>query len=102
MIYAATLFFAVSTILCAEEHRSQGKSPDRAWTFVSMPDFLNVDTTYPQPAWEDALDYVLKAVKAENPDFVLVAGDLVMGRWSRAKRRLRSTQLFITQTGSSG
>jgi DNA repair exonuclease SbcCD nuclease subunit len=81
MTYAATLFFAVSTILCAEEHRSQGKSQDTAWTFVSMPDFLNVDTTYPQPAWEDALDYVLKAVKAENPDFVLVAGDLVMGRW---------------------
>ncbi len=51
------------------------------WTFVSMPDFLNVDTTYPQPGWEDALDYVLKAVKAENPDFVLIAGDLLMGRW---------------------
>jgi len=51
------------------------------WTFVSMPDFLNVDTTYPQPGWEDAIDYVLKAVKAENPDFVLVAGDLLMGRW---------------------
>jgi|GEM_PF-463435 len=56
------------------------KSAD-SWTFVSMPDFLNVDTTYPQPGWEDALDYVLKAVKAENPDFLLVAGDLVMGRW---------------------
>ena len=51
------------------------------WTFVSMPDFLNVDTTYPQPGWEDTLDYVLKAVKAEHPDFVLVAGDIVMGRW---------------------
>jgi len=52
-----------------------------AWTFVSMPAFLNVDTTYPQPGWEGAIDYVLKAVKAEDPDFVLVAGDLVMGRW---------------------
>ena len=52
-----------------------------AWTFVSMPDFLNVDTTYPQPGWEETLDYVLKAVKAENRDFLLVAGDLVMGRW---------------------
>jgi len=55
--------------------------PADTWTFVSMPDFLNVDTTYPQPGWEDTLDYVLKAVKAEGPDFVLVAGDLVMGRW---------------------
>ncbi len=51
------------------------------WTFVSIPDFLNVDTTYPQPGWEGTLDYVLKAIRAENPDFVLVPGDLVMGRW---------------------
>jgi hypothetical protein len=43
------------------------------WTFVSMPDFLNVDTTYPQTGWEETLDYVLKSVRAENPDFVLVA-----------------------------
>lgn len=53
----------------------------RPWRFVSIPDFLNVDLTYPQPGWEDTLDYVLKAIKAENPEFVLVAGDLVMGRW---------------------
>ena len=53
----------------------------QTWTFVSIPDFLNVDTTYPQPGWEDALDYVLNAIKSENPDFVLVPGDLVMGRW---------------------
>ncbi len=57
--------------------------PDNAspWTFVSIPDFLNVDTEYPQEGWEDAITYVLEAVKAENPDFVLIAGDLVMGRW---------------------
>lgn len=59
-----------------------GEKQDDTWTFVSIPDFLNADTTYPQPGWEEALDYVLQAVKAENPDFVLVAGDLVMGRWS--------------------
>ena len=58
-----------------------GVSSMQPWRFVSIPDFLNVDLTYPQPGWEVALDYVLKAVKAENPEFVLVAGDLVMGRW---------------------
>ena len=52
-----------------------------SWKFVSMPDFLNVDTLYPQPGWEPALDYILQAVKAEDPEFLLVAGDLVMGRW---------------------
>jgi hypothetical protein len=58
-----------------------GVSSAQSWRFVSIPDFLNVDLTYPQPGWEDTLDYVLKAIKAENPKFVLVAGDLVMGRW---------------------
>ncbi|MCP3918947.1 MAG: hypothetical protein GY711_25655 [bacterium] len=63
-----------------------GLDPDRAnadgsWTFVSMPDFLNVDTDYPQSGWEPALTYILEAVRAEAPEFVAVAGDLVMGRW---------------------
>lgn len=63
-----------------DEPRSQRRASD-AWTFVSIPDFLNVDTDYPQEGWEDALAYVLDAIAAENADFVLVAGDLVMGRW---------------------
>jgi hypothetical protein len=58
-----------------------GVSSVQPWRFVSIPDFLNVDLEYPQEGWEDTLDYVLKAIKAENPEFVLVAGDLVMGRW---------------------
>lgn len=72
---------AFAVLLSIPAFHAAERAPDKTWTFVSMPDFLNVDTTYPQPGWEDALDYVLKAVKAENPDFVLVAGDLVMGRW---------------------
>ncbi|MBS9462895.1 metallophosphoesterase [Flagellimonas sp. 389] len=52
-----------------------------AWTFVSVPDFLNKDTYYPQPGFEEGLSFFLQAVKAENPDFVLVPGDLVNGRW---------------------
>ena len=60
-----------------------------------MPDFLNVDTTYPQPGWEEALDYVLQAVKAENPDFVLVAGDLVMGRW-RSEEKIEKYAAIVS------
>ena len=62
------------------------------WSFVSIPDFLNndVDASGNSGRWTGnrgdgsigALDYVLDAIAAENPDFVLVAGDLVMGRWS--------------------
>ena len=60
---------------------AQAGGEDETWTFVSMPDFLNVDTDYPQPEWEPALEYILTSVKGENPDFLLVAGDLVMGHW---------------------
>ena len=52
-----------------------------SWTFVSIPDFLNFDIDDPQPEWDHALDYVLGAIAAEEPEFVLVPGDLVMGHW---------------------
>lgn len=55
--------------------------PVAPWTVVSIPDFLNVDTRFPEPGWEDALGYVLDSIAAEHPDFVLVPGDLVMGHW---------------------
>ena len=58
------------------------------WKFVSIPDFLNNDVDYPDPRWDGALDYVLKSIQAEDPDFVLVAGDLVMGRWSHSQQHL--------------
>ena len=61
----------------------QGPQPagDPVWTFVSMPDFLNVDCDFPQPGWEETLALVLQSVKNENPEFLVVAGDLVMGHW---------------------
>ncbi len=65
----------------AESASAENTADTTPWTFASIPDFLNVDVHYPQPQWEDALGYVLTNIKAENPDFVLVAGDLVMGRW---------------------
>lgn len=61
-------------------------SHGKTWTVVSIPDFLNVDTDYPQEGWEGALGYVLDKIKAEDPDFVLVAGDLVMGHWDRGDK----------------
>ena len=58
------------------------------WTFVSIPDFLNVDVRFPEPTWDDALDFTLASLKGEQPDFVLVAGDLVMGRWWRSEEQV--------------
>lgn len=56
-------------------------APPETWRFVSIPDFLNRDSTYPHPGFEDALSFILDAIRAEKPEFVLVAGDLVNGRW---------------------
>lgn len=61
------------------------------WTFVSIPDFLNADigdvsaltsqVNSTNEAHRIAIDAVLDAISAENPDFVMVAGDLVNGHW---------------------
>lgn len=78
-----TLFItARKSLYCVKRAASKA-----GWRFVSMPDFLNVDTDYPQAGWEDSLSYILKSVKAENPDFLVVAGDLVMGEWHVNKDR---------------
>ena len=90
----ATLAFLLVSCSSAAPAALDNRRPAETWTFVSMPDFLNVDTTYPQPGWEDALDYVLKAVKAENPDFVLVAGDLVMGRWWTREKIAKYAKIY--------
>ena len=49
--------------------------------FVSFPDFFNFDIPNPWPGYDTAVHYFLGQVKAEDPDFVLVAGDLVNGHW---------------------
>lgn len=61
------------------------------WKFVSMPDFLNYDigdvstltgiVNSTNMYHEDAIKLVLDSIAQENPDFVLVAGDLVGGHW---------------------
>ncbi len=61
----------------------------QTWTFVSMPDFLNNDIRYPEPKWDEALDYALDQIKKENPEFLLVAGDMVQGRWWRSRDQIK-------------
>lgn len=68
---------------------------EEPWTFVVIPDAMNNDVALDDPDWYgDGLDgsfddgtsaawpFVLDAIAAESPDFVLVPGDLVQGRWS--------------------
>lgn len=74
---------------------------DRVYAFASMPDFLNADIgdTRTSPAWElgmpvgsnaayeQAIGTVLDDVAARHPRDVLVAGDLVEGRWGMDAER---------------
>lgn len=74
---------------------STREAGEPTYTFVSMPDFLNADigNTRLSPRWDrgdpnsintsyrEAIDVILDAVQDENPDSVLVAGDLVEGHW---------------------
>ena len=60
----------------------------KAWSFVSIPDFLNFDIEYPQKGWEDALGFIVGSMKEEDPAFAMVAGDLVMGHWGTKKEEI--------------
>jgi 3',5'-cyclic AMP phosphodiesterase CpdA len=70
-------------------------SGDPVFTFVSMPDFFNGDVADLSvlPSWDhgpnsvnrswlDAVDKCLGVVSTYSPDAVLLAGDLVEGRWN--------------------
>ncbi len=59
-----SVLLAVFVVLAIVKPCPAGEETEKAWKSVSIPDFLNVDLDYPQPTWEDALDYVLEAIKA--------------------------------------
>lgn len=63
-------------------------------TFVSAPDFYNFDIPDPMPTWDDANNWFLSRVKSENPDRVLVAGDLVLGEWYDHKKTIEHMGLM--------
>lgn len=75
----------VVLFVCTLSLSNTRASDANAWTFVSIPGFLNFDIEYPQEGWEDALGFILKSLKKEDPAFAMVAGDLVMGHWGPTK-----------------
>lgn len=68
-------------ILLLAQSENPAKKTNRTLKFVSFPDFFNFDIPEPWPKYEPAINFFLEQVKAEQPNFVLVAGDLVNGRW---------------------
>jgi hypothetical protein len=49
--------------------------------FTSLPDLFNWNIGYPQPGWEEAMDWFLGGMKKEGPAFSLNAGDIMDARW---------------------
>ncbi len=57
--------------------------------FTSFPDIFNWNIKYPQPGWEDAMDWFLGGMKKEGPAFSLVAGDIMDARWWSSPEQVR-------------
>jgi hypothetical protein len=56
--------------------------------FTSIPDLFNWNIKYPQPGWEDAMDWFLNGMKKEGPAFMLNAGDIMDARWWSSKEQV--------------
>ena len=82
-------WLVAAATLAADAVELEDAAPLDEWTFVSWPDFTNIDVAYPEPKWDDALDFMLDSLAAERPDFALVAGDLVMGRWWEGQEQIQ-------------
>ena len=67
MILLAAMPFVLPCPLAGGEAAPANQQPEpEAWSFVSIPDFLNFDIEYPQEGWEDALGFILKGMKKEK------------------------------------
>lgn len=79
-------FIILSILFCFifnSVNAQKNANPDLESTvkFVSFPDFPNFDIPEPWPKYDTAIDFFFTEVKKENPDFVMVDGDLVNGHW---------------------
>ncbi|NBC64401.1 MAG: hypothetical protein GVY07_01900 [Bacteroidetes bacterium] len=65
-------------------------SQDASFHFTSFPDLFNWNIGYPQPGWEEAMDWFLEGMKKEGPAFSLNAGDIMDARWWSGKEQVRT------------
>ncbi len=80
LITSTLLVLSLSICMVTASPVVHGQEEERV-TFVSSPDLFNFDVPNPMPEWEDAVDWYLTQVESEDPDYFLVAGDMVDGRW---------------------
>jgi hypothetical protein len=75
------IFFTIFIINASLANAQKNINKSHTIKFVSFPDFFNFDIPNPWQGYDSAVNYFLTQVKSENPDFVLIAGDLVNGHW---------------------
>lgn len=82
LISSIVLFCCTSMIQAQSEPFEFPTSDNTAsFHFTSYPDLFNWNINYPQPGWEDAMDWYLEGMKKEGPAFSLNAGDIMDARW---------------------
>jgi hypothetical protein len=59
------------------------------FNFTSIPDLFNWNIMYPQPGWEESMDWFLEGMKKEGPAFMLNAGDIMDARWWKSQDQVR-------------
>jgi len=62
---------------------------DASFHFTSFPDLFNWNIKYPEPGWEEAIDWFLEGMKKEGPAFSLNAGDIMDARWWSGEEEVR-------------
>lgn len=98
-LFAGILCFACQPGLCQEQGNKPFAFPtvknDARFHFTSYPDLFNWNINYPQPGWEEAMDWFLDGMKKEGPAFSLNAGDIMDARWwTDAEEVRRKTQQY--------
>ncbi len=91
IMIAVFLSFLLSPVLShSQEEPFQFPTSDNGanFHFTSFPDLYNWNIDYPQPGWEDAMDWFLEGMKTEGPAFSLNAGDIMDARWWESKEEV--------------
>jgi len=96
LVAAAALSCSARVGAAEEVARAQGEAfafptseNDATFRFTSFPDLFNWNIKYPQPGWEDAVDWFLVGMKKEGPAFSLNAGDIMDARWWSSEEEVR-------------
>lgn len=86
---ASTAHAQQSSGEAAEAFEFPTSENDASLRFTSFPDLFNWNVKYPQPGWEEAVDWFLVGMKKEGPAFSLNAGDIMDARWWTSEKEVR-------------